>query len=37
MLHLHALSEGERILYVDAQVANRALDLRMAEQNRHGA
>ena len=31
MLHLRALSEGERILDVDAEVADCALDLRMAE------
>jgi hypothetical protein len=37
MPHLRALSEGERILYVDAEVANRALDFRVAEQNLHGA
>ena len=34
MLHLRALSEGERILYVDAQIANRALDFRVAERTR---
>ena len=37
MLHLRALSEGEGILNVDAQIANRALDFRVAEQNLHGA
>ena len=37
MLHLRALSEGERILYVDAQIANRALDFRVAEQDLNGA
>ena len=37
MLHLRALSEGERILDVDAEVADCALDLRMAEQNLQGA
>ncbi len=36
-LHLRAFSKGERILDVDAQIANRALDLRMTEQNLHGA
>jgi len=30
-LHLRALSEGERILYVDAQIAHGALDLCVAE------
>src|ERR1700722_11676037 len=34
MLYLRALSEGERILDVDAQIANGALDLRVAK---HGA
>jgi hypothetical protein len=37
MLHLRALSEGERILDIDAEVADRALDLRMTGQNLHGA
>jgi hypothetical protein len=37
MLYLRALSEGERILYVDAQIANRALGFRVVEQNLHGA
>ena len=37
MLHLRALSQRERILDIDAEVANRALDLRMAEQDLHGA
>lgn len=37
MLHLRALSEGERVLYVDAKIANRALDFRVAEQDLHGA
>jgi hypothetical protein len=36
MLHLRALSQRERILDIDAEVANRALDLRMAEQDLHG-
>jgi hypothetical protein len=29
-LHLRALSEGERVLHVDAQIAYGALDLRVA-------
>ena len=33
-LHLRALREGERILYVDAKIANSALYLRVAEQQR---
>jgi hypothetical protein len=37
MLHLRALSEGERILDIGAEVADCALDLRMAQQNLHGA
>jgi hypothetical protein len=37
MLHFRALSQSEGILDVDAEVADRALDLRMAEQNLHGA
>jgi hypothetical protein len=36
-LHLRALSEGERILYVDAQIAYGALDLCVAEQDLHSA
>ncbi len=32
MLHFRALSQSERILDIDAEVADRALDLRMAEQ-----
>ena len=36
-LHLRALSEGERVLYVDAQIANGALDLRVAKQDLHSA
>ena len=36
-LNLRALSKGERILYVDAQVANGALNLRVPEQDLHGA
>jgi hypothetical protein len=36
-LHLRALSEGERIFYVDAQITNGALDLRVAEQDLHSA
>src|SRR5260221_14064692 len=35
-LHLCAFGEGERILYVDAQIANGTLDLRVAEQDLHG-
>ena len=37
MLRLRGLSKGERILYVDAEIANGALDLRVAEQNLHSA
>ena len=37
MLHLCAFSERERILDVDAQVSNGALDFRVAEQDLHGA
>ena len=37
MLHLRALSEDERILYVDAKVADRAFDFRVAEQDLNGA
>jgi hypothetical protein len=37
MLHLRAFSQRKRILNIDAEVANRALDLRMAEQDLHGA
>ena len=37
MLHLRALSQSEGILDIDAEVADRALDLRVAEQNLHGA
>lgn len=37
MLHLRALSEGERVLDVHAQIANGALDLRVAEQDLHSA
>ena len=36
-LHLRALSEGERIPYVDAQIAYGALDLCVAEQDLHSA
>jgi hypothetical protein len=36
-LHLPALCEGERVLHVDAQIANGAFDLRVAEQDLHGA
>jgi hypothetical protein len=37
MLHLRAFSKCERILDVDPQVPNGALDLRVAEQDLHGA
>jgi hypothetical protein len=37
MLHLRALSKDERILDVNAQIANGALDLRVAKQDLHGA
>jgi hypothetical protein len=37
MLHVRALGEGERVLYVDAQVSYGALDLRVAEQDLHSA
>ena len=38
MLHLRAFSECERILDVDAQIPNRALDFRVApERVRHAA
>ena len=37
MLYLRALSEGESILYVDPEIANRALGFRVAEQDLHGA
>ena len=37
MLYLRALSEGERILDVNAQIADGALDLRVAKQDLHGA
>jgi hypothetical protein len=37
MLHLCAFSERERILDVDAQIPNGALDFRVAEQDLHGA
>ena len=36
MLDFHALSKGKRILDVDAEIANSALNLGMAEQNLHG-
>jgi hypothetical protein len=36
-LHLRALSEGESVLHVDAQIAYGALDLRVAEQDVHSA
>jgi hypothetical protein len=31
-LHFHPLSEGERVLYVDAEIANGAFYFRMSEQ-----
>jgi hypothetical protein len=34
MLHFRALSQSEGILDIDAEVADRALDLRMAKQPR---
>ena len=37
MLYVRAFSECERILDVDAQVPNGALDFRVAEQELHGA
>ncbi len=37
MLHLGALGKGERILDVNTEIANGALDLRMAEQDLHSA
>ena len=37
MLHLRSFREGECILYVDAKIADRALDLRVAEQDLHSA
>src|SRR5258708_6201262 len=37
ILHLCAFGEGERILYIDSQIANSTLDLRVAEQDLHGA
>jgi hypothetical protein len=36
-LHLRALSQSEGILDIDAEVAGRALDFRMAEQDLNGA
>jgi hypothetical protein len=37
MLHFRAFGQSEGILDIDAEVANRAFDLRMAEQDLHGA
>jgi hypothetical protein len=37
MLHLRALGQREGILDINAKVADRALNLRMAKQNLHGA
>ena len=34
MLHLRAIGKYERILYVDAEIANGALDLRVSERTR---
>ena len=36
MLHLRSFRESECILHVDAKIADRALDLRVAEQDLHG-
>ena len=36
MLHLRALSQSERILDIDAKIADRALNLRVAKQDLHG-
>jgi hypothetical protein len=36
-LHLRALSEGQRVFYVDAEIANGAFDFRMAEQDLYSA
>jgi hypothetical protein len=36
MLHLRALSQRKGILDIDAEVADHALNLPMAEQNLHG-
>jgi hypothetical protein len=36
-LHLGAFGKGKRVLNVDAKIANGALDLRVAEQDLHGA
>jgi len=37
MLHLRPLGKREGVLHVNAQIANGALDLRVAEQDLHGA
>jgi hypothetical protein len=34
-LHLRAFGKGQRILFVDAPIANGTLDLRVAEQERY--
>jgi hypothetical protein len=36
-LHLHALGQGESVFYVNAQIANGALNLRVAKQDLHGS
>lgn len=37
MLHLRPVGKREGVLYVNAQIANGALDLRVAEEDLHGA
>ena len=37
MLHLRALGKREGVLYINAEIANAALDLRVAEQDLHRA
>ena len=37
MLHLRPLGEREGVLYVNSQIANGTLDLRVAEQDLRGA
>ena len=37
LLHLGALGESERILYIDAQISNGAFNLSVTQQNLHGA
>jgi hypothetical protein len=36
MLHLRALGQREGILDIDAEIADRALNFRVAEQDLHG-